>query len=307
MNEACHTCHTYDGCISHMSHVWMRHATHVIYMNEAYPTYEWGMSHIWTRLVTHMNEACRTYEWSTSHTWMRHVAHMHAACDTHGLSPPKRRQCRRCRKRAQAHTHIYTCIHIYIYTHMYTYTYMYTYIPGSSPPKQRRRTRCRQRAPALQGARHVSWAQDAAHSRKISRAPVRADWDVRHPCVLARLQARHALGVSLRAPRCLAEFLKSQLYSHFTEQSQQGTDFWEISPDIKACRALASDKSCRLRLGKKVEYDFSKESSLLDLTCQIIRELTVEKFHQCLCVQRILNGPLALHAVSLYLVWGGYN
>jgi len=150
------------------------------------------------RHVTNMNKVPPIHE--------SNMSHIHAACHAHGSSPPKRRQCRRCRKRAQAHTHIHTRIHIYIYTHMFTYTYMYTYIHGSSPPKRHRRTRCRQRAPALQGARHVSRAQDAAHSRKISRAPVRAPvhWDMRHPCVLARLQARHALGVSLCASRCLA-------------------------------------------------------------------------------------------------------
>jgi len=49
-----------------MSHIWMRHVTH---MNESCYTYEWVMSHIWMSHVTHMNESCHTYEWVMSHIW----------------------------------------------------------------------------------------------------------------------------------------------------------------------------------------------------------------------------------------------
>ena len=90
MNESCHT-YEWD-----MSHIWMRHVTH---MNESCHTYEWGRhatrtnasqhtcewvtAHTWMSLVTHMNESCHTYEWVMSHIWMSHVTHMNESCHTY--------------------------------------------------------------------------------------------------------------------------------------------------------------------------------------------------------------------------------
>ena len=56
-----------------MSHIWMRHVTH---MNEPCHKYEWAMSHIWMSHVTHMNESCQTYKWVLSHVWMSHGTYM---------------------------------------------------------------------------------------------------------------------------------------------------------------------------------------------------------------------------------------
>ena len=102
MSHICvtHICHTW---MSHVTHIGMRHVTH---MPEACLTYTWVtsqismrhvthinkttgcgcacdrshtygcvMSHIWTRLVSHMHESRHTYERVTSHIWMRHVTH----------------------------------------------------------------------------------------------------------------------------------------------------------------------------------------------------------------------------------------
>ena len=85
MSEARHTyeCRTYE---QGMSHVWTRHVTHMnaAYMNEACHTYERGTSHvwlphIWARHVTHMNEVtyeCRIYERGTSLIYMACFAQM---------------------------------------------------------------------------------------------------------------------------------------------------------------------------------------------------------------------------------------
>ena len=62
--------HTYEWV---MSHIWMRPVTH---MNESCHTYDWVMSHMWMSHITHMTESCHTYEWVTSHIWMSHVTHM---------------------------------------------------------------------------------------------------------------------------------------------------------------------------------------------------------------------------------------
>jgi len=80
-----------------MSHIWMRHVTH---MNASCHTYECVMSHIWMSHVTHMNASCHTSEcvmfwrrarqianmnvksrgeWVMSHTWTRHVKHMNVS------------------------------------------------------------------------------------------------------------------------------------------------------------------------------------------------------------------------------------
>jgi len=63
-----------------MSHVWMRHVTH---MNESHHTYGWVMSHIWVSHVTRINASCHTYEWVTSHIWMSHVTRMSESCHTY--------------------------------------------------------------------------------------------------------------------------------------------------------------------------------------------------------------------------------
>ena len=71
------SCHTYEWV---MSHLWTRHATH---MNESCHTYEWVVSHIWMSHVTHMNESCHTYEWVMSHIWMRYGTYMNDSLQTH--------------------------------------------------------------------------------------------------------------------------------------------------------------------------------------------------------------------------------
>jgi hypothetical protein len=91
MNEACHTCE------SGMSHMWMRHVTHV---DEACHTSESGMSRMWMRDVTNVNEACHTckckwtgnaeawHMWKEkivvmAHIWMRHVTQIKLAAEPH--------------------------------------------------------------------------------------------------------------------------------------------------------------------------------------------------------------------------------
>jgi len=83
MNESCHA---YEWV---MSHIWMRHVTHrmshVIRINASCHTYEschkyeCVMSHIWMRHATHLNESCHTYECVMSRIWMRHVTHTQLA------------------------------------------------------------------------------------------------------------------------------------------------------------------------------------------------------------------------------------
>ena len=74
-----------------MTHIWMRDMTrdfthvifklhiwlsHVPYINESCPIYEWVMSHLWMNHVPYMNESCPIYEWVMSHIWMNHVPYM---------------------------------------------------------------------------------------------------------------------------------------------------------------------------------------------------------------------------------------
>ena len=77
-----------------MSHVWMRHVTH---MNESCHTCEWVMSHMWMSHVTHMKytagirrwgfnrygKSCHRYEWIMSHIRMSHATHMNELRHTH--------------------------------------------------------------------------------------------------------------------------------------------------------------------------------------------------------------------------------
>ena len=64
-----------------MSHIWMRHVTH---MNESCHAYEWVMSHIWMSHVTQvLLELSRMYEWVTSHIWMSHIASIWMSHVTH--------------------------------------------------------------------------------------------------------------------------------------------------------------------------------------------------------------------------------
>ena len=76
----------------HMSHVQMRHITH---MNESCHTYECVMSQIWMSHINHMNESCNTYKCVMSQIWMSHMwaleshshlhtfpAHMNESCHT---------------------------------------------------------------------------------------------------------------------------------------------------------------------------------------------------------------------------------
>jgi len=60
----------------------------IVYRNCRRHTYEWGMSHVWVRHVTHMSEACHTYESrgghdSHSHDSFKYVTrHMDVRNDT---------------------------------------------------------------------------------------------------------------------------------------------------------------------------------------------------------------------------------
>ena len=74
MNESCHT---HDWV---MSHVWMRHVTH---MNESCHTHEWVLSHVWMSHVTHLNKSCHTYESGMSHIRMSHITHLNESCHTY--------------------------------------------------------------------------------------------------------------------------------------------------------------------------------------------------------------------------------
>ena len=42
-------------------------------------TFEWVMSHIWIRHVTHLNESCHIYERIMQHIWMSHGTHMNTS------------------------------------------------------------------------------------------------------------------------------------------------------------------------------------------------------------------------------------
>jgi len=50
MNESCHV---YEWVMSHLSHTWVSHGTH---MSESWHTHEWVMAHTWVSHGTHMNE-----------------------------------------------------------------------------------------------------------------------------------------------------------------------------------------------------------------------------------------------------------
>jgi len=49
-------------------------------VNESCHTYEWVMSHIWMRHVTHTNESCHSYGWVMLHIRMSHATHTNASC-----------------------------------------------------------------------------------------------------------------------------------------------------------------------------------------------------------------------------------
>ena len=81
--------HIYDWV---MCHTWMRHVAH---MKESCRTYEWVMSHtgriqrghLWYASWWKTHRQSRrgqidkgTYEWVVSHIWMRHVSHMNESC-----------------------------------------------------------------------------------------------------------------------------------------------------------------------------------------------------------------------------------
>ena len=71
MDEPCHTyewvCSQDPIPIPHMSMEWVMSCI-------TCQTYEWVMSHIWMRHVTHMHQSCHTYEWNMSHViWTSHV------------------------------------------------------------------------------------------------------------------------------------------------------------------------------------------------------------------------------------------
>ena len=79
------SCHTYEWVMSHvwmrvMSHICMSHVTCMI---ESCHTHVWVMSHIWMSHITHMNESCHMYDWVMSHIWMSHVTHMNESCHTY--------------------------------------------------------------------------------------------------------------------------------------------------------------------------------------------------------------------------------
>ena len=85
------SCHTYEWVVSH---VWMRHVTHMPYervsshtwmshvtrMNKFCHTYDWVTSQVWMSHVARMNESGHTYEWVMSQVWMSHVTHMNESC-----------------------------------------------------------------------------------------------------------------------------------------------------------------------------------------------------------------------------------
>ena len=112
--------HTWTSPTTHewvVSHIWMRHVTHI---NESWHTYEWVMSHTWTSPTTHewvmshiwmrhntlMNESCHTYEWVMSHIWMSHVTH--TKWMRHVKEEHTRRDIQKC-------IEIYTCMYMNIY------------------------------------------------------------------------------------------------------------------------------------------------------------------------------------------------
>ena len=64
--------HTNESC-----HIWMSHVAHEGVMShmsqlQRLMQYEWVMSQIWVRHVTHIHESC--------HIWMSHVTHMNESC-----------------------------------------------------------------------------------------------------------------------------------------------------------------------------------------------------------------------------------
>ena len=61
------SCHMYEWVISH---IWMRHVTHVAGLDF------WSGSCLYMSHVPHMNESCHTHECVVSHIWMRHVTHV---------------------------------------------------------------------------------------------------------------------------------------------------------------------------------------------------------------------------------------
>jgi len=92
MNGSCHACEWV------MSHMWMRHDTHVnvkshhTYLitrrlgsrnvNESRHTCKYVMSHMWIShdvkmgSVIHVNESCHTFEWFMPHMWISNVTHV---------------------------------------------------------------------------------------------------------------------------------------------------------------------------------------------------------------------------------------
>ena len=78
-----HVAHTNEACPTSewvMSHIWVSHVAHT---NQSCPTDERVMSHRWTSHVTHMVESCLTYERVMLHIWTSHVTQMHESCHTY--------------------------------------------------------------------------------------------------------------------------------------------------------------------------------------------------------------------------------
>jgi len=83
-------------CAEVMSNVWMCHATRVHGSCHTYNSIRWHINescHTFERViplnneschryerVTHMNGSCHTYEWVMSHIWMRDVTHINGSC-----------------------------------------------------------------------------------------------------------------------------------------------------------------------------------------------------------------------------------
>jgi len=74
-----HACRLKAFCGGVISHIWIRHSTHV---NDSCPTHEWAMSHAWMSRMTHMKEPRHTHQWVMPHVCMSHATHIDKPCCT---------------------------------------------------------------------------------------------------------------------------------------------------------------------------------------------------------------------------------
>ena len=149
VNEACHTCKwgmshkrmghvSYEGDVSR--HVTSRAHACAMSANRAMSGLWWLMSHVWMRHVTHVNEAYHTYEWDVS--CVTEACHFMCSCLSAKSEPRHVRShcipvhvclyvcvCVCARVCVHVCAYIYTCIneHVNMHVHVHTHTHAHTH------------------------------------------------------------------------------------------------------------------------------------------------------------------------------------